>query len=69
MSGYYEANGGDKDAQDLLQMRREQMLRNGENEQLFDDQKFTSKLNPFHKLKQDKTKKFNKQLLRTLSFL
>jgi len=51
MSGYYEANGGDKDAQNLIQMRREMMLRNGESEHLFDDQKFTSKLNPFHRVK------------------
>jgi hypothetical protein len=29
MNGYYEVNGGDKDAQDLIQMRREKMLRKG----------------------------------------
>ena len=57
MSGYYEANGGDKDAQDLIQMRREMMLRNGNSDHLFDDQKFTPKLNPFHRIKNDKQKK------------
>ena len=53
---YYEANSGDKDDQDILEMRRENMLRSGANEELFDDKKIQSKLNPFNKPKSSKQK-------------
>lgn len=50
MSIYYEANGGDKDAKDMLDMRRMEMLRSGASSLLFDDQflKSHKKLNYFH---------------------
>jgi hypothetical protein len=51
MSVYYEPNSGDKDTLDLISINREQMLRDGASESLFDDEirdaKF--KINPFRK--------------------
>lgn len=50
MSVYYEANGGDLDSRDLLDMRRMDMLRSGVDPSLLDDEiKLNSKkrLNPF----------------------
>lgn len=70
MSVYYEANGGDKDAQDMLDMRRQTMLRNGESHHLFDDKKLHSKtrLNPFEvrKLKIGSFEKHTKGLGRKI---
>lgn len=50
MSAYYDANGGDKDAREMLEMRRMEMLRSGASAHLFDDRNLKShkKLNSFH---------------------
>ena len=50
-SVYYDANGGDKDARDMLDMRRIDMMRAGADTDLFDDLKLKShkKLNPFNR--------------------
>ena len=55
MSVYYEANGGDRDALDLVGIRREEMLRNGSSQSLFDDKLLDDKhkLNPFNKKKHE----------------
>ena len=49
MSVYYETNGGDKDAQDMLSINREDLLRSGADKHLLDDEKRDSghTLNPF----------------------
>ena len=38
MSMYYEANGGDKDAQDMLEMSKMEMLKSGASKELIDDE-------------------------------
>lgn len=50
MSVYYEANGGDKDMRELLQIRREELLREGKSHLIKDKEKldFDAQLNPFH---------------------
>ena len=50
MSVYYEPGGGDKDSNDLIQMRKIEMMRKGVDSKLLDDRNFNEKLklNPFH---------------------
>ena len=52
MSVYYEPNSGDKDSLDLIGINREQMLREGASESLFDDEIRDSKfkINSFRKI-------------------
>jgi len=48
MSVYYESGGGDRDAKQLLETRREEMLRNGEKSSKYEDyDKLQKKMNPF----------------------
>ena len=58
MSTYYDSNAGDKDARDLIQMRKEEMLREGADGKLLDEEKFgRAKLrNPFKKERVDLSK-------------
>ena len=51
MSVYYEADAGDKDARDLMDMRREEMRREGAKIDLLDGEKLglVKRLNPFKK--------------------
>jgi len=47
MSVYYEANGGDKDMRDLLQLRREEMQREGKSTGDKDKLDAEASFNPF----------------------
>ncbi len=50
MSVYYEANGGDKDMRDLMQIRREEMLRAGDSHLIYDKERLdtAAQVNSFH---------------------
>jgi hypothetical protein len=56
---YYEPNSGDKDARDLLDMQKMEMLKEGVDPRLLDDEKLNSKIrmNPFHTKESNSNKK------------
>lgn len=60
MSVYYDANAGDKDSRDMLEMRRMEMLRSGASSHLFDDKNLKShkKLNSFRRIDDAKSSVF-----------
>jgi len=61
---YYESNGGDKDMRDLLQMRREEMLRNGNSHLMYDKESLdtATQINSFHTRTNSKNKLANRGL-------
>ena len=59
MSVYYEANGGDKDARELLDINREAIVRNGRDDKLLDEASMqrSSQFNPFRRTNDKRRKK------------
>ena len=67
MSGYYEPNNPnlDKDAKDIIEMNREEMVRNGSDSKLIDDNQSENKFNPFQ---YGRSKNFGKEQLKKLGW-
>ena len=65
MSVYYESNGGDKDARDMIEMNREEMRRSGAEKKLYEDND-EEKKNPFSGSK--KSSNFGRDQLKKLGW-